>query len=336
MALETVTENGLKYAVILDGKGGGVQVNSWDAVKAWRPDLGTLWVHLDLKCQDSCEWITDECDFPEFISDILNDEDESRPRCIAHGDGMLVIFRLTNPMPGADADDMSFVKLWVEKNRIISIRSTPISIVRSLQRKITAGNGPTNVSTMMEEISSGILDNISETVSELEDALDVIEDKIIEDYAGLEEELQELMNSVSEQRRQLAALRRYLSPQRDAIDMTVRQNFSWLDKDSRDNIREDGHRMTRIIEDIDVLIERAVINMDELNSLRTEASQKTIYVVSVLATLFLPFTFIVGLLGINVGGIPFANHPHGFWIVCAILGVSALSLYLVFKKIKWL
>ncbi|OPZ77856.1 MAG: Zinc transport protein ZntB [Alphaproteobacteria bacterium ADurb.Bin438] len=336
MALETVMETGLKHAFIFDGKGGGVVLNSWDAVKAWRAELGTLWVHLDFNCDDTKEWISEECHFPEFIVDILTDEDETRPRCVSYGDGVLVIFRLTNSLPGADADDMSFVKLWVEKNRIVSIRSNPLSITRYIQRKINAGNGPVDVSTMLEELSSGILDNISETVSELEDSLDALEDKIIDDYDRDVEDIQDLINEVLEHRRQLSSLRRYLSPQRDAIDMIARQTVSWLEKNSRDNIREDGQRMIRIIEDINMLIEKTIINMDELNSLRNEASQKTINMLSVLATLFLPFTFLTGLMGINVGGIPFANHPNGFVIVCTIMSVLAAILYYFIKKIRWL
>jgi zinc transporter len=42
---------------------------------------------------------------------------------------------------------------------------------------------------------------------------------------------------------------------------------------------------------------------------------------------------IAGLLGMNVGGVPLAQHAHGFWIVVAIMmGFTALAAWLVFRK----
>jgi zinc transporter len=59
------------------------------------------------------------------------------------------------------------------------------------------------------------------------------------------------------------------------------------------------------------------------------------YVLSIVAAVFLPLGFLTGLLGINVGGIPFAENPWGFLaVVVALLGVVALEL-LVFRWRRW-
>lgn len=59
---------------------------------------------------------------------------------------------------------------------------------------------------------------------------------------------------------------------------------------------------------------------------------KTIYIMSIVATIFLPLSLITGLLGINVGGIPGSDNGIAFWVVCGVLGIIAFIEYLWFKK----
>ena len=93
--------------------------------------------------------------------------------------------------------------------------------------------------------------------------------------------------------------------------------------------------MLRIIEDIDSLRERASINMDELSSQMREETQENMYMLSVLAAIFVPLTFISGLLGMNVGGIPFAENENGFLIVTGLMFLFGLVLMIVFKRLRW-
>ncbi len=59
------------------------------------------------------------------------------------------------------------------------------------------------------------------------------------------------------------------------------------------------------------------------------------YVLSVIAAIFLPLGFLTGLLGINVGGIPGADNPEAFWLFGAGLFCLVLIEVFIFKKLKW-
>jgi len=60
------------------------------------------------------------------------------------------------------------------------------------------------------------------------------------------------------------------------------------------------------------------------------------YLLSLIAVLFLPLTFLTGLLGINVAGIPGAEHKDAFWIFTGGLVVFACLQILWFKTKKWM
>jgi zinc transporter len=60
------------------------------------------------------------------------------------------------------------------------------------------------------------------------------------------------------------------------------------------------------------------------------------YVLSVVAALFLPLTFVTGLLGMNVGGLPGLESPNGFLISVIVMVVAAAGLLLFFRWKRWL
>ena len=73
-------------------------------------------------------------------------------------------------------------------------------------------------------------------------------------------------------------------------------------------IREIAERTSRFVEDIDAAKDRAAITQEELNSRLSEQMNKAMYVLSIVAAIFLPLGLLTGLLGINVGGIPGAEN----------------------------
>jgi zinc transporter len=60
------------------------------------------------------------------------------------------------------------------------------------------------------------------------------------------------------------------------------------------------------------------------------------YVLSIVAAIFLPLGFLTGLLGINVGGMPGSDNPQAFWIFSALLLIAVVMQLLVFRWKKWL
>ena len=99
---------------------------------------------------------------------------------------------------------------------------------------------------------------------------------------------------------------------------------------------EIAERMARFVEDLDSARERAAITQEELNNRLSEQMNKAMYLLSIIAAIFLPLGLLTGLLGINVGGIPGTESKWAFSIVTVILVGLAIALLVWFKKIKWL
>ena len=75
------------------------------------------------------------------------------------------------------------------------------------------------------------------------------------------------------------------------------------------------------------------ILQEEIAGRVAEANNRSLFVLTIVTVLALPINIIAGLLGMNVGGIPLAEHPHGFWIVVAIIVTFTLvAVWLAFKR----
>jgi zinc transporter len=94
--------------------------------------------------------------------------------------------------------------------------------------------------------------------------------------------------------------------------------------------------LTRYLEDLDAARERAAVTQEELVSRLSEQMDNRMYVLSVVAAIFLPLGFLTGLLGINVGGIPGAEYKAAFAIFCTFLGAIAIIELIIFRKKKWM
>ena len=321
-------ESGLLAAYLLDGNGGGKQLE-WCDVKSWTPDAGTLWVHLDYTDPETAKWLEEDSDLDPTVAAALT-ADETRPRSVTIHGGILVTLRGVNLNPGSDPEDMVAIRIWVDAHRIITTRHRRVKAVETVRASLAAGDGPKSSSEVLVELADALNSRIGTILTELDDRVDELEDEI------LGSESYELRAKIGSLRRETISLRRYLAPQRDAVARLQNERVEWLDDINRAHLREIADRTTRYVEDLDSARDRAAVSQDELNSRLSERMNKTMFVLSIVAGIFLPLGLLTGLLGINVGGIPGTESPFAFIVVCAILVVVAVLQLVLFKRMRWL
>lgn len=320
-------KTGLLLAYVLDGKGGG-QRGGWDLVHNWKPADGVLWVHLHRKHHKSHEW-AQEIGLDPITRSALFAE-ASRPRTVLRGEGLLVDLRGVNLNPGAEPDDMISMRMYVEENRIITLRRRKLKSIEDIRAAIDAGHGPEDAGDFMIELADMLDRRVATALASLDDRIDGLDERITaESGAALRAEISEL-------RRDVIAHRRYLAPQREAIARLQIEKVPWLTGLHREHVRELADRTLRRVEDLDSARDRASVAHEELASRMAEQMNQTMYVLAIVAAIFLPLGLLTGLFGINVGGMPGIGDDAAFWIVSGILVVVAGFQYWLFRKMKWL
>jgi zinc transporter len=322
------TDCGLVWAYLLDCQGGGQRIG-WPEIAQWQPAQGLLWVHLDITESGPDQWLEERSGLDAAIASALLAED-TRPRSAPSRNGLLVILRGVNLNPGAEPDDMVSIRVWLEQRRIVTTRRRLLLTTKDIKEAVELGEGPRTAGEFLCQLVERLVDRIGDVVDELDEHIDATEEMVGS------QDVMELRERLSDLRRQTAHIRRYLAPQRDALDRLYRQPDPILTEQDNLRVREEADRVQRYLEDLDLIRERGMVAQEEFLSRIAHEQSLRIYLLSVVTVIFMPLTFITGLLGMNVGGIPGAQTPLGFTLIGGLIVGFGVALVAFFKYRRWL
>jgi zinc transporter len=321
------TEDGLIVGLLLDGQGGAREVE-WPEIRAWTPEAGVLWVHLNRTKEDAQTYIRHQAALDDIVVEALLAPD-TRPRVVPEGPGLIVNLRGVNFNPGADPEDMISMRLWIQKRRIITTRARPLMATRDVEARLARGLGPKDEIDCLFELAQALLRRVGHVVEELSDAVDALEEQVVSGELG------KVREELAHARKRTIAIRRHLVPQREALARLTGEKHEMLDAIDAVHFRELADETTRYIEELDSVRERASVVQDEVLNRLTERQNRNSYVLAIVAAIMLPLSFVTSLFGVSVQGIPFASEPNAFWVLLAVLGLIVALEVLVFKWTKW-
>ena len=288
-----------------------------------------VWVHLSARSSEARRWLEKEAQLPDdtLIEALL--AEDTRPRMQTREDGVLLILRGVNLNDNAEPEDMVSIRIWVESYRFISVQLRTLGGVQDMQRRLESGVGPKDIGDLVTTFIEGSIVRMSPVMGDLADGIDELEDRILQmDLSGIREK-------IVSTRRQAIIFNRFLAPQRDIVQRLTEASIPWLEEHDILRLREAQNEITRFVEDLQALRERSHSVQEEVANILTERLNRNTYVFSLIAAIFLPLSFLTGLLGINVPGIPGADDPEAFLVFCGILIAVVIAQVAVFKKLRW-
>jgi zinc transporter len=254
---------------------------------------------------------------------------ETRPRCDEVDDAVLINLRGTAFDTMQDSDGLVSIRVWVESKRVTSVSRHTLAALAQVEAAMRAGrltDGGDFVSSLAQAISKALDPEVAGLGDALDDCEGMLDDGDI--YA--------LRRKIARIRSQAIVLRRFVAPDRDALGSMAQLEFAWISKEDRLHLREAADRFARMAEELEAVRERAALLHEQLTDLRAEKIDQRSLAIAVTAFIFLPLTFVTGLLGMNVEGIPFARDPWAFWGVVAFCAVTAVAVLAWFAWRQWL
>ena len=122
----------------------------------------------------------------------------------------------------------------------------------------------------------------------------------------------------------LVRLRRLLAPEPGALFRLLNQPPDWIPEEDVQELRHSTEEFSAVLADTAALQERIKLLQEEIAAKVNEETNRSVFVLTMVTVMALPINLIAGLLGMNVGGIPLAEHPEGFWIVVGVIASATL------------
>lgn len=282
-----------------------------------------VWVKL--KLNQAAEPLA-QLDVPLWAKQILLAK-ETRPKVRVFQDTLIGIFRGVNKKARQIKNEMVSLRIYIKGNVIITVQRYAIEALTSIEESFEQKSGPETVLDFLEQMLALIVTNASEVVSHLAANIDRLEDRKNSDSTA------EVRAQLNEVRRRIILLRRYLVPQREAISALLVSKLSWLNQLDANFLHERLESLTRILEDLEAEKERANVIQEEMFAISQEKINRKMYLLTIVAVIFMPLSFITGLLGVNLAGIPGATFKYAFESLIGVL-LLILVVQLIFLRNK--
>lgn len=314
--------DGFAYAIDADGRATPIAIDDAPGAKA-----ALVWAHLTLADDAVRAWLQQRARLPRVIADALT-ASETRPRCEPVGDGAVINLRGLSSR-GEDQDDaLASIRIYVLAGRVWSVSRQPLDAIESACTKVKAGK-VRDPGDLVTAIATAIAEELDPVVADLGDSLDDCEEALDARRAFA------LRRAVTRVRIEAIGLRRFVLPQRVALERLANLGADWLSAEDRLHLAAAADRAARMAEELDAIRERAALVHETLTDLRAEQLDQRSLVIAIVAMVFLPLTFLTGLLGMNVDGIPFAREPWAFWGVVGVCAGMAVAIAAYFIRRHW-
>lgn len=305
-------------------------IAAFDLAGAHAPCAGWRLIALGGDSLDGRSWLITRSGLSANAVRALLDED-TRPRCAEMEDGVLLILRGVEPGPKGGLKAMVSLRLLITADRLLVVQRRRLDTFEDRVAALDRGEGRASIGAFLGGLVAALRHEAEPVLDRLETAIDGFE------LAALEHERppsQHERHRLNEARRATLLLRRYLAPQAEAVRRLSSLREPWIDDPVlREGLAEEADHFRRAAEDLDALRARAVIVSDEAALRVAEQTNQRLLTLSIVSLLFLPLTFLTGLMGVNLAGIPFAGEPWSFTgFALTTLSAGATGAWLLHRR----
>ena len=217
----------------------------------------------------------------------------------------------------------------MDERLIVSTRQRKVLALDDVANDLNEGTGATDCGSWLVGVCDALTDHASEFIEQLHDRIMDLEDNLLDQQIPPRGVLALI-------RKQLIVMRRYMAPQRDVYARLSSERLPWMNDDHRRRMQDIADRLGRGLDEIDSCIARTGVMTDEIAQVMQESLSRRTYTMSLMAMVFLPSTFLTGLFGVNLGGIPGGGWHLGFSLFCLMLVVLIGGVTWWLHRSNWL
>jgi zinc transporter len=295
-------------------------------LEASTPARRFLWLHFNLSNTAAEPWLRRNLVLPDAFYECLH-SGAGTTRVEQAGDSLLAVLSDVLFEFHYDAAQVSTVFICVKPGLFVSARSKPLRSIDALRESVRKGevfNSPAQILAHLLHLQAEVLSRI---VRDSTIRADLAEDNV------LASRIQSSRADLGRLRRVLVRLQRLLAPEPTALFRLLSRPPSWISKVDAQDLRHAADEFATAVADSAALVERVKLVQEELAALIGEQNNRSLFILTIVTVLAVPYNVVAGLFGMNVGGIPFAEHEAGFWLIAFLLStLTGLAAWLLLRR----
>jgi magnesium transporter len=297
---------------------------------AWKNPAGITWINVE--CFDNQEQINYLAEHfkihPLTVEDIV--DTSQRPKTEEFDDYLFITFKAANPSPGLEFEHMSLI---ITGDTVITFQEKPGDYFDGIRRRILNNAG--RIRRMgADYLAYAIIDAVVDEYFIIIDSLG----SEIEDFEerAVGEKDDTFIRDIQDIKRKLLKVRRVVWPLRESLSLLMHLDSKLVENELEPFLKDIYDHIIQAAETIETYRELVAGVMEVNLTAASNQLNKVMKVLTIISTIFIPLTFIVGVYGMNFRFMPELDLAWAYPVIWALMIAIALGMIVFFKRRKWI
>jgi magnesium transporter len=268
---------------------------------------------------------------PLALEDVLNVP--QRPKVERYEGHLLIVLReVRYPEPPEQ------ISLFLGDRVVVSFQERPGDAFDPVRGRLRQGKGQIRTrgaDFLAYALCDAVIDAFFPTLEKLGDEVEELEERLIASPSP------ERFREIRHVRQRLLGVRRAVWPSRDAMNELLREDSPLIRAGTRPYLRDCYDHTVQLMDMVETFREMAAGLVDEYMSSMSNRMNEIMKVLTVIATIFIPLTFIAGIYGMNFDthvspyNMPELGWRYGYPAVLLVMAAAAAGMLYYFRRKKW-
>jgi magnesium transporter len=254
------------------------------------------------------------------------------PKVDDYGSYLFVVFQIADFFPGSAELATKAIDVFLLKNGVVTVRYEKVPPLEAVARRCMSEERVMSrgADFFFHALLDHMVDHYDHTLERIDDEVDAVEDFVFQDPD------ESVLRRVFDLKRDLAHLKRIVTPMREMLDRFSRARFQLIGSKARLYFRD-------VFDHIQRISQLADTHRDTLNSVLEvyfstvqSKTNQTIKILTIISTILLPLTFLTGLYGMNFDWMPELRWRYGYLFFWGLIVALVVGMLWFFKRRKWI
>ena len=293
----------------------------------------TTWINIDgLHQVDIIEKIGKNFDLhPLLLEDILNTE--QRPKIEDFENYIFIVLKILDYEDKTNEINSEQISIIFGHNFVISFQEKEVDVFNQIKERIRTGKGrirKMGADHLAYSLIDAIVDGYFIILEKLGENIEVVEEKMIANPTP------ETLHAIHRLKRKMISLRKSVWPLREVVSALERSDSSLIQESTRIYLKDVYDHTVQVIDSVETFRDMLSGMLDVYLSSISNKMNEIMKVLTIIATIFIPLTFIAGVYGMNFEYMPELKWKWGYPAIWAVMLIVGISMLFYFGKKKWL
>jgi magnesium transporter len=269
---------------------------------------------------------------PLTLEDILNSD--QRPKMEDFCDYIYIVLKAFYSNDGqANEIHSEQISIVLGRTFVISFQERETDIFRLVMERIRAGKGRlrrSGADYLAYALIDSIVDNYFTILEQAGERIEVLEESLVKSPSA------ETLQAIQHLKREMIFLRKSVWPLREAISSLERTGCQLVQESTDVYLKDIYDHTIQVIDTIETFRDMLSGMLDIYLSSISNRMNEIMKVLTIIATIFMPLTFLAGVYGMNFKHMPELEWHWGYFFLWGIMLAIAIAMLIYFRRKKWL